>query len=787
MNRVQFTAQSLFVVTAASAMLVAAVGCANSGDPPPRDTGVRADGALDGSATDAPTPMDTPGSTDDSGPDSGPAPTLSTCELCTSGSQCLSGFCARLVTGDSACLPGCDADLPDCPRNEVGEFSCILDATGTGISATICAPIGGPCCVDEDGDGYGTGVGCDGTDCNDTDAEVHPDRTEICDGLDTNCNGVVDEPPTDCESGYCNATAAGGTYEQTTSATCVSASCGSGTTTSCGLYTCADGAGDGLTCATTCAGAGGADDDTFCITTAHCEAGTCVMDVPDGGTCNEDSDCNTAHCDSDICCSAGDCCATAADCPGGGGTTRLCDDPTNCQGHRGDATCGTDFRCMVTSGIDDDTACDAGVTARDCGLFDPIMCNGTATQTTRACPTSCLSDTDCIEAAHCSVGFCVPDLPPAAPCARSAACQAGLFCADNVCCTSSCTGSCEACNLAATPGACTAVPPGGDPSGECAGFSCSGYYSLSGDVCSRRSDVADSVATCDGAGMCRSPDVLCPLQAPGAIQVDCNNTCQALRSGSCSGTSAGICDNLDNPGITTSCGVGTCMRTVQACVGGAPNTCVSGSPSAEVCDGLDNDCVSGIDNGTPFGLCPATAQVTGVLCGAGVCSITSCSGNYADVDLQYSTGCECNVGPNVSCAAAAAGGSFATGTSSSIPGAVPRGGERWYTFSFPQPARPGAGTPRISVSPVADFVLQITRTCGAADPISCSVEGGASTETNAWEFVDNASPAGSPGPVGGGAYSTNTEGWPDIVYVRVRRRSDPTNCAEASFTLTVAR
>ena len=184
---------------------------------------------------------------------------------------------------------------------------------------------------------------------------------------------------------------------------------------------------------------------------------------------------------------------------------------------------------------------------------------------------------------------------------------------------------------------------------------------------------------------------------------------------------------------------------------------------------------------------PPTAQVTAVLCASSACSITGCSGSYADVDNQYASGCECNVGGNVSCAAAAVGGSFATGTSSSIMGALPRGGERWYTFSFPQATRPGSGTPRMSVSPAADFVLQITRTCAGTDPTACSVEGNSSTETNAWEFTDNASPPGTAGPGGGGEYSTNTETWPTIVYVRVRRRADPTNCSEASFTLTVAR
>lgn len=57
-------------------------------------------------------------------------------------------------------------------------------------------------CSDADGDGYGLveadgGVGLDcghpEADCDDADAGTYPGATEICDGLDNNCNGHVDE------------------------------------------------------------------------------------------------------------------------------------------------------------------------------------------------------------------------------------------------------------------------------------------------------------------------------------------------------------------------------------------------------------------------------------------------------------------------------------------------------------------------------------------------------------------------------------------------------------------
>jgi hypothetical protein len=46
---------------------------------------------------------------------------------------------------------------------------------------------------DEDGDGFD----CH-NDCDDTDPSVHPGAHEICNGIDDNCNGLIDE------GGVCN-------------------------------------------------------------------------------------------------------------------------------------------------------------------------------------------------------------------------------------------------------------------------------------------------------------------------------------------------------------------------------------------------------------------------------------------------------------------------------------------------------------------------------------------------------------------------------------------------------
>jgi hypothetical protein len=53
---------------------------------------------------------------------------------------------------------------------------------------------GCPTCTDADADGYKAQASC-GTlvDCNDNNATIHPGATELCNGVDDNCNGTVDE------------------------------------------------------------------------------------------------------------------------------------------------------------------------------------------------------------------------------------------------------------------------------------------------------------------------------------------------------------------------------------------------------------------------------------------------------------------------------------------------------------------------------------------------------------------------------------------------------------------
>ena len=164
------------------------------------DTGlfdVAADGSGSGAVTDSGADGSgevTPGTVQDGQP-------------CTQDRDCEAGVCIDIpgVSGQSICTVICRSDS-DCGAG----LDCVPVTTGAD-AVSACIPDNQ--CLDGDGDGFGFGAACTGLDCDDADPAVNPRGVEGCDGLDNDCDGLIDDAPIDagrsCETGFAGRCAQG--------------------------------------------------------------------------------------------------------------------------------------------------------------------------------------------------------------------------------------------------------------------------------------------------------------------------------------------------------------------------------------------------------------------------------------------------------------------------------------------------------------------------------------------------------------------------------------------------
>jgi len=362
--------------------------------------------------------------------------------------------------GGAACSTGqpgvCDAGTESC---QTGAIACVPDVSP---SSEICDGLDNNCdgAVDEGNPGGGSscatgqpGVCANGTlTCGGGSLSCQPDTAasaEVCDGLDNNCDGATDEGNPGggaaCSTGLQGVCAAGTDTCQSGSIVCVqdiasSAEVCDGLDNNCDGATDEGNPGGGGACNTGLQGVCDAGTDT-------CQGGAivCVQDVASSAEVCDGLDNN---CDG----------ATDEGNPGGGGACNtglqgVCDAGTDtCQG--GAIVCVQDVASSaeVCDGLDND-------------------CNGAVDDGGPLCGAN----------QTCTAGVCVGTLSNGTACTSGGECVS-TFCADGFCCDTACTGLCEACSTAlniGTDGTCSFVQNGLESNDECAG-----------------------APTCDGAGAC---------------------------------------------------------------------------------------------------------------------------------------------------------------------------------------------------------------------------------------------------------------------------------------------
>ncbi len=607
---------------------------------------------------------------------------------CTKDSNCLSGHCDHNICCDEGFC--CNSDLlcptslfnvaPSCTSpgtcqghkmvRSCTNFMCVSvpvdddSACGPTVPASDCGCYPTVFCTGAIDQAFPVcGSSC--TIDSQCDSSCHCDDVCVADVVD---GGVCDEN-SDCVSGYCangfccnpgagdnqccsNAMACPGAFREEamcdssetcqghrTDATCVNSICGSvvvnddtacSETTlalECGLFKSKFCKGTSAqtppVCPDTCT------TDADCDDGAHCD-GTCVLDLPNGDLCDEDSDCISDHCQNGRCCNSGDCCIASEECPDSYLVAPTCSEPDNCQGFRKDKRC-ENFMCN-NEPIPDDSACTPDVLANECGCYTPKYCSGDLEQPVPECPVACQDDVECDMNCHCE-GTCEPNLPLGSPCDEDRDCYS-LHCADGVCCDMACGGSCEACNIAGTVGNCLPHSADSDPEDECG-------------LC----------MVCNGSGACAKVEAgfdpldHCSAQDPSTCLLDgeCNgngacrfwNSATECADGYCLGSVLYPADKCNGAGqcinaTSKNCGSYLCDPDALAC----RTECTEDSHcSPGFWCNADGSCVAKVNQSLPCGSHLAyggvgngSSQCKTGFCADGFCCDKACDGDCMACD-----------------------------------------------------------------------------------------------------------------------------------------------------------
>jgi len=317
-----------------------------------------------------------------------------------------------------------------------------------------------------------------------------------------------------------------------------------------------------------------------------------MVTAGDGQPCTADTECDSGHCNNQICCASGECCLTESDCAAKGGKAAVCDDESACQGTRGEVTCSK-FRCRVRDGVEDDSACDDAVEADDCDLYIAAKCTGEEKQDTPTCLDSCTDDSQCDPEAHCDAGTCVKDSEPGDTCKVANECSTN-YCNRGVCCAA---GDCCREDIDCDP-AMYATPAVCQDAATCQGMA--GRPACQAGQCV-------TVMTEDDSGCDRT---IVANDCGDGLDVHCRGSAEQGPPPPCaSGTCGGFAPSCNEEAF---CWQGTCRPDSpngEGCTDN--NACQSGHCSNNVCCDEGGDCCENDSQCPPLPSCDDLATCQG--------------------------------------------------------------------------------------------------------------------------------------------------------------------------------
>ncbi len=465
----------------------------------------------------------------------------------------------------------CSSDRPNyiCTDNDGDHYGLGLGCEGLDCNDSDASCFEGSCCLDctdLDGDGYGSGDQCDGPDCNDSDSTCH--EGDCCvDCLDFDRDGYG--TGADCAGADCN----------DSDFTCHEGDC---------CQNCLDNDGDGYGVGDDCRGPDCDDTDSGCHEGACCTACTDL----DGDGYGVGDDCLGADCDdNDGECHEGACCLDCNDLDGDGYGTgddclgadcnesdpachegACCLDCTDLDGDGygvGDDCAGADCDDSVASCNTDCTTDSDGDSLRDCD--DPCLdadgdgygvgdgCAGIdCDDTVASCNTDCVTDVDNDSLRDCDDGCLDVD--------------GDGYGTGPDCTGPDCNNSDPTCHEGACCLDCTDLDGDGYGEGDdCTGADCDDTVASCNVDCTTDSD-GDSLRDCDDP--CLDADGDNYGSGPGCTGADCDDTvasCNTDCATDLDSDSLRDCDDPcvdvdgDNYGTGPSCTGADCDDSVASC------------------------------------------------------------------------------------------------------------------------------------------------------------------------------------------------------------------------------